>query len=105
MTSWTTAETTPTKTTVVSDSFFLSCPFVLFLYLVIYGCRKGLSFVFLFLFCPLPLSAACNVVLTVKHILIECADLLEIRNKYFEEKSLYSLFRNVIPEVFFYFFA
>ena len=37
-------------------------------------------------------------VIAVKHILIECADLLEIRKKYFEEKSLYSLFRNVIPE-------
>ena len=41
---------------------------------------------------------ACNTVITVKHILIECADLLEIRKKYFEEKSLYSLFRNVIPK-------
>ena len=30
--------------------------------------------------------------------MIECADLLEIRKKYFEEKSLDSLFRNVIPE-------
>ena len=29
--------------------------------------------------------------------MIECADLLEIRNKYFEEESLYSLFRIVIP--------
>ena len=48
-----------------------------------------------------PVCVACNVVLTVKHILIECADLLEIRKKYFEEKSLYSLFRNVIPEVIF----
>ena len=48
-----------------------------------------------------PVCVACNVVLTVKHILIECADLLEIRKKYFEEKSLYSLFRNVIPEVVF----
>ena len=47
-----------------------------------------------------PVCVACNV-LTVKHILIECADLLEIRRKYFEEKSLYSLFRNVIPEVVF----
>ena len=44
---------------------------------------------------------ACNVVLTVKPLLIECADLLEIRKKYFEEKSLYSLVRNVIPEVVF----
>ncbi|WP_419609434.1 RNase H family protein, partial [Thiolapillus sp.] len=48
-----------------------------------------------------PVCVACDVVLTVKHILIECADLLEIRKKYFEEKSLYSLFRNVIPEVIF----
>ena len=36
-----------------------------------------------------PVCIACNVVLTVQHILIECADLLEIRKKYFEEKSLY----------------
>ena len=48
---------------------------------------------------------ACDVVLTVKHILIECADLLEIRKKHFEEKSLYSLFRNVIPEEFFIFIS
>ena len=45
-----------------------------------------------------PVCVACNVVLTVKRILIECADLLETRKKYFEEKSLYSLFENVIPE-------
>ena len=44
---------------------------------------------------------ACGAVITVKHILIECADLLEVRKKYFEEKSLYSLFRNVIPEIIF----
>ena len=42
-----------------------------------------------------------NAVITVKHILIECADLLEIRKKYFEERSLYSLFRTVIPEIIF----
>ena len=48
-----------------------------------------------------PVCVACNVLLTVKHILVECADLLETRKKYFEEKSLYSLFRNVIPEVVF----
>ena len=39
-----------------------------------------------------------NAVITVKYILIECADLEEIRQKHFEERSLYSLFRNVIPE-------
>ena len=48
-----------------------------------------------------PICVACNVVPAVKHILIECADLLEIRKKYFEEKSLYSIFRNKIPEVVF----
>ena len=42
-----------------------------------------------------PVCVACNVVLTVKHILIEYADLLEIKKKYFEEKSLYSLFLQV----------
>ena len=48
-----------------------------------------------------PVCVACNAVITIKHILIECADLLEIRKKYFEEKSLYSFFRNVIPEIIF----
>ena len=46
-----------------------------------------------------PVCVACNAVTTVKHILIECADLLEIRRKYFEDRSLYSLFWNVIPEI------
>ena len=48
-----------------------------------------------------PVCDACNAVITVKDILIEFADLVEVRNKYFEERSLYSLFRNVIPEVIF----
>ena len=48
-----------------------------------------------------PVCIACGAVITVKYILIECADLLEIRKKYFEERSLYSLFRNVIPEIIF----
>ena len=30
-----------------------------------------------------------------------CADLLAVRKKYFEDKSLYSLFRNVISEMIF----
>ena len=34
----------------------------------------------------------------VKHILIECADLVEVRKNSFEESSLYSLFQNVNPE-------
>ena len=48
-----------------------------------------------------PVYVANGAVMTVKHIVIECADLLEIRKKYFEERSLYSLFRNVIPEIIF----
>ena len=32
-------------------------------------------------------------------LLIECADLLVVRKKYFEQKSLYSLYRNVSPEI------
>ena len=48
-----------------------------------------------------PVCVACNAVITVKHTLIECADMLEIRKKYFEEKSLYSFFLNVIPEIIF----
>ena len=48
-----------------------------------------------------PVCVACNAALTVKHILIECVDLLEVGNKYFEQKSVYSLFRNVNPEIIF----
>ena len=50
-----------------------------------------------------PVCVACNTALTIKHILIECADLLEVRKKYFEQKSLYSLFWNVSHEIIFYF--
>ena len=45
-----------------------------------------------------PVCVVCNTILTVKHILIECAHLLEVRKKYFEQKSLYSLYWNVSPE-------
>ena len=49
-----------------------------------------------------PVCVACSTGLTVKRILIECADLLEIRRKkYFEQKSLYLLFRNVSPKIIF----
>ena len=40
-----------------------------------------------------PVCVSCNAVITVKHISIECTDLLEIGKKYFEERSLYSLFK------------
>ena len=48
-----------------------------------------------------PVCVACNTVLTIKHILIECADLLEVGKTYFEQKSLYSLFRNASPKIIF----
>ena len=48
-----------------------------------------------------PVCVACNTVLTVKHRLIERADSLKVRKKYFEQKSLYSLFRYVSPEIIF----
>ena len=45
-----------------------------------------------------PACVACTTTITVKHILTECADLVVVGKKYFEERSLYSLFRNVNPE-------
>ena len=39
-----------------------------------------------------------RVILSSQSNMIECADLVEVRKKYFEEKSLYLLFRNVDPE-------
>ena len=52
-----------------------------------------------------PVCVACSAVITVKRILIERADLLENRKKYFEERSLYSLFQNVILEKKFFFIS
>ena len=37
-----------------------------------------------------PVCVACNVVLTVKHILIECADLLEIRKIFRRDICIHS---------------
>ena len=48
-----------------------------------------------------PVCEASDTMITVIHILIERADLVELRKKYFEEKSLYLLFRNVNQENFF----
>ena len=48
-----------------------------------------------------PVYVTCDTVITVKHVLIECVDSVEIRKKYFEERSLYSLFGNVIAETIF----
>ena len=45
-----------------------------------------------------PVRVACKTTVTVRHILIEHANFVEVRKKYFEERSLYSLFRYVNPE-------
>ena len=45
-----------------------------------------------------PVCVACNTIITVKQILIEFADSVKVRKNYFEDRSLYSLFRNVNPE-------
>ena len=42
-----------------------------------------------------------HVKLLAKRIMIECADLVEVRKKHFEERSLYSLFLNLIPDMLF----
>ena len=59
---------------------------------------------FFFRFIPLflnkeepPVRVACNVT-TINYVLLEYADLVEVRKENFEEVSLYSLFRNVNPE-------
>ena len=39
-----------------------------------------------------PVCVTCNTATTVKHTLIECVDLVGVRKKYSQERSLYSLF-------------
>ena len=45
-----------------------------------------------------PFCVACNEQYTVRHVLLSCVDLSEIRNKYFSVTSLYTLFREVSRE-------
>ena len=45
-----------------------------------------------------PVCVACNTRSTIKDLLIECDDLVEVRKKYFDERSSYSLLRNVNPK-------
>ena len=44
-----------------------------------------------------PWCIPCDCLITVKHILMECSDLIEIRNKYYVVESLKALFSNVSP--------
>ena len=58
---------------------------------------RALFFFFFFKEKPTVCAAFDNIT-TILHILIECADLVEVRKKYFEEKSVYLLFQNADPE-------
>jgi len=43
----------------------------------------------------LPECGTCQCPLTVKHILVECVDLKDVRNKYFVASSIKDLFDNI----------
>ena len=45
-----------------------------------------------------PVCVTCNTTITVKHTLIEGVDLVGVRKKYFQKRSLDLLFQNVNPE-------
>ena len=42
-----------------------------------------------------PFCHACDNPFTVKHILVECSDFTEIRNKYYTTTDVHTLFREV----------
>ena len=42
-----------------------------------------------------PFCIPCNENYSVKHFLLECHDLAQVRNKYFQVNSLYELFNNI----------
>ena len=46
---------------------------------------------------PPPECFACWEPYTIKHVLLNCADLCEIRKKYYDVKSLKELFEDVAP--------
>ena len=42
-----------------------------------------------------PFCLACECPLTVKHILVECTDIAEVRNRYYKQTEMYRVFREV----------
>ena len=51
----------------------------------------------------MPECIPCYCALTVKHILIECVDFMEVRLKYFDVPDLKTLFKDVNPSPLFAF--
>ena len=84
-----------------TDSLFLNEICLTQLYIVLNRLHTGHSYLtqsFILRQEEAPVCVACGAVITVKHILIECADLLEIRRKYLWRKISVFTLRNVIPE-------
>ena len=52
---------------------------------------------------PRPECVACQCPLTVRHILIDCVDFAHIRQRYFNQRSIQDLFREVEPNLIFKF--
>ena len=50
-----------------------------------------------------PVCIGCDELLTIKHILLTCSDLIEIRQSHFTAQSLHELFQEVLPEKIFNF--
>ena len=48
-----------------------------------------------------PFCIACNEVMTIKHLLLDCADLIDVRENYFTVNSLKDLFCTVPPQAVF----
>ena len=50
-----------------------------------------------------PMCPACDEVLSVEHILLSCADLIDARRKHYTSENMKELFRDVPPDVIFNF--
>ena len=66
------------------------------------GCRIGhsrLTHEFLLKGEPPPECIPCNCPLTIKHLLIECVDFNDVRQRFYQVPTLQDLFKTVKPEV------
>ena len=61
--------------------------------------RSRLSHEFLLKGEPPPECIPCNCLLTIKHLLIECVDFNDVRQRFYQVPSLQDLFKTVKPEV------